>query len=477
MGESFFSFSITRKYPYKWFTPVVIIGGIVFAVLFSLLNFAASGYSLVGINTDNPNTTIANQSWFTRWPTFVSGSTQPTCQPYVLPVNTVFQTNNTAFTYTLTQIYQESDPGIVKIQGSLPYYNNYLEACNVTSIRALLQTISASSSQNYVQFWNIDLSADATCMINIGQGITYLNITASYNLVPPSGQLNLFAGRNATDKPALWWAESILSAYWIQTTANFFRDNLNREFQDNITAPWQWPVYKGSFSFTPQLDDLHRDITSLNYYQPPRCNFEVFNPNGTDSGGPWCDGNLTLEFLSSNPTTFGISAWIPADSLTKSMQSTMLTDLGQNRARQANILNDATALEYFTRNISGIVFDRNINGSTNTAGHLDLPQGHLKQDINLAQVGYNKSNASLPVVVQPSVIATTYSCQIPTRKSTGSLVVSLILADLVFLQGTWKLFLLLVDIYTAKKHPELMRCENCGIDFQRRQYIQKAYTV
>jgi hypothetical protein len=43
-GQSLFSYPLTKRYPFPWFTPVAAVLGIVFAVLFSLLNLAADGY-------------------------------------------------------------------------------------------------------------------------------------------------------------------------------------------------------------------------------------------------------------------------------------------------------------------------------------------------------------------------------------------------------------------------------------------------
>jgi hypothetical protein len=60
MYASWFSYNITRPYPYRWFTPVAIIGGVVLTVLVSLVNLGSSGYYLKTIYTNDPNTTIAS---------------------------------------------------------------------------------------------------------------------------------------------------------------------------------------------------------------------------------------------------------------------------------------------------------------------------------------------------------------------------------------------------------------------------------
>jgi hypothetical protein len=44
MHESIFSYNITKPYPYRWFTWLVVLGGIAAAALFSVINLAANGY-------------------------------------------------------------------------------------------------------------------------------------------------------------------------------------------------------------------------------------------------------------------------------------------------------------------------------------------------------------------------------------------------------------------------------------------------
>ena len=55
-------------------------------------------------------------------------------------------------------------------------------------------------------------------------------------------------------------------------------------------------------------------------------------------------------------------------------------------------------------------------------------------------------------VVNPAVIATQYFCQIPRLKSTGSLLIAIIVADLVFLQVLWKVLNLAVTFGLTRRH-------------------------
>ncbi len=46
MASSWFSYDLSRPYPYRWFTPVSLCGGTLFLALFTWLNFAANGFEL-----------------------------------------------------------------------------------------------------------------------------------------------------------------------------------------------------------------------------------------------------------------------------------------------------------------------------------------------------------------------------------------------------------------------------------------------
>jgi hypothetical protein len=60
--------------------------------------------------------------------------------------------------------------------------------------------------------------------------------------------------------------------------------------------------------------------------------------------------------------------------------------------------------------------------------------------------------------VESTTIATEYLCQIPKLKPTGSLLVSVIVADLVFLQVLWLILNWTVTLFFQRKNPEAKRC-------------------
>ena len=67
----------------------------------------------------------------------------------------------------------------------------------------------------------------------------------------------------------------------------------------------------------------------------------------------------------------------------------------------------------------------------------------------------------MPVVL-PAVIATQYYCQVPQLKSTGSLLVAVLVADLVFLQVLWKVLNLAVTFSMKRRRRDANYCDGCA---------------
>lgn len=131
--------------------------------------------------------------------------------------------------------------------------------------------------------------------------------------------------------------------------------------------------------------------------------------------------------------------WIEADNLAKALESTILTDLGQQDAHP-NILADADLIQHFSSNFSMITdvaqvgwwptLDLNKTGKTLDDEYL---VGPAIQDYNTLK------DTTGPLGVRPSVFAMNYLCSVPQRKSTQSLLISLTIADLVSLRPNGRL--------------------------------------
>jgi hypothetical protein len=462
MRPSIFSYNISRPYPFKWFTPVVFIGGLIAALLLSVLNFVSNGYYLSVEISTNPNSTITQGIWFANWPSFLTSKVQPTCQSVGIPINSQFYTNQTGLTYTLTKIWQPtSNPENINISPSLIYHNNILEDCKTNAIVMNIQALDQLPGQFSWNEWAADVLAYITCSINGESGRTMFNLTTNYNLVPQDASfpdnsaytahdestLFSFVSRDKETRASLWWGETLLSMYWISLS---YALQVIRWDDTQSGTP---AIRKGAISFTPNHAAAKvgnpnvpsaADITKLDYFnidyrfivQTSFNDFDVIWP------GPI---NITTSNVSSDNTYPNI--WIPADRLAKSLQSVIMTDLGQTSSTFPNILTNATTLEYFTSDMKNIV-----PGEIKNVHPIPAQQDYL-----------SLRSETGPLIVTPSVIISNYICQVPRRKPVGEIFVSVLLADLVFLQALWKLLRLYTETFLLRKKlgPRVNYCEGC----------------
>jgi hypothetical protein len=140
----------------------------------------------------------------------------------------------------------------------------------------------------------------------------------------------------------------------------------------------------------------------------------------------------------------GSTLWLAADNLAKSFLSVILTDLGQTTAKQ-NILQDASLLQHFTSNFSEILKDGDSRGS----GPMMEDYDTLKDTIG-------------PIGVNPATLAVNYLCNVPQLKSWSELIVSILVADLVFLRALWSLFTITMSSWVKYNDKTRNWCEGCS---------------
>ncbi|KAF3023600.1 hypothetical protein E8E14_012112 [Neopestalotiopsis sp. 37M] len=441
--QSLFSYELTRPYPYKWFTPVVTIGAVLFAALFSFLNLGSSGYNLVLKTSHDPNTTIAEGQQSARWPSFLNAAVQPSCQPTDIDVNSQFFTNNSALLYTLTAVWQESE-GVITFLPSLTYQNNILEDCSISAIEHDVEQLDRSPVQIAYNMENVAVTTFATCSITSNIGLVFFNMTQVYNYVPStislSGQGTFlatnFLTRDQDSRTALWWGESLLSAYWVQMSY------LLQQARKNKTDDDQFGIRKGLMYFTPsdgstkRINDL--DFFDLDYRFYTETNegrtFSVIFPNSQTE----MTSVANLDRLETYP-----NVWIAADSLAKSAYSTIMADLGQTSS-QPSIFADTTTLEYFSQNISFV-----------TQNYINTYPGPADKPFDSAK------DANITLTFPPSVISATYFCQVPQLKSATNLIVAILVADLVLLRAIWQIYKLGTQAYLVRTRPGSEFCQGC----------------
>jgi hypothetical protein len=204
-----FSYSVSRKYPYKWFTWFVIIGGICASVFFSILNLAADGYVLNVEYAFDYNQTVATKRWTQRFPFSLVDKSVANCQSQLIQVNSQFLTNNSALQYTLT--------GAEDANSTLPaleYTNNLLRNCSVAFIEIDLESTQRTAAQQGWGPWGPKAFAQLSCLINNNKVPTSINLTVAYEFLTPTIETGIAfsfvqSPSNQTDA-SLWWGQSLL---------------------------------------------------------------------------------------------------------------------------------------------------------------------------------------------------------------------------------------------------------------------------
>lgn len=170
--------------------------------------------------------------------------------------------------------------------------------------------------------WGVIAQAFITCSLDTeDQKITIFNLTAEYNLMPPTVSIysgfTTFIGRNQTSKTSLYWGESLLSMYWLKFAGDMDATGISDGNQTATSGTLYYTV-NGS---TTDISDIDFFNAQWRFIVPHTDNTYVVYVGGPGFGrsGMWYDISIS------------------ADTLAESMYSTILTDLGQHGAF-ANIL-------------------------------------------------------------------------------------------------------------------------------------------
>lgn len=446
-SESVFVYNLTRPYPCRWFTPVAIVGGIITTVLASFLNLAATGYELVTISSTDPNVTLSQHTtWFANWPTWLA-STRASCEATTMPLQTGLYTNKTALLYTLISSWRYDGFGNQMSLGSLMYYNNPLGNCNVSSILVDIESADRTAGQAAVSLVGAVLTAKVVCLVDRPEGPTFIEMATTYDPIPPlTLQTALFLDVNATDKTSLYWGNSITRLYWTDVVMKYFEDNIHLKI----------PNYKATVTLSRVDESLPAttdDLKDMDFLRVQACWLMPLNSTGIQHNDNFCDSN-TISVLAKGTTKNKPipSVWQPISVLGKALWFTVLADLGRDDDFMPNMLSHPDLLESLTANMSVV------NETITPTWHWGLSSSKRSLAPFVAsQSTTNNTELEIP----PSVLATNYICQVPGLKSTGTLIVSILVADLVLLQAIWKIFVLVVDQFFISKREDLRYCEGC----------------
>ena len=138
--------------------------------------------------------------------------------------------------------------------------------------------------------------------------------------------------------------------------------------------------------------------------------------------------------------------WVQADAFAKVFYSAILADLGQGNG--SNILSNPALLQNYT----------NFNNITNNATGVETPW----LQAGPARSSYDDLASSLgPLGITPSTIYAQYFCQIPEIKAGGTLFVTILVADLVFVQALWQILKWTTSAWLERHDEQMNYCPGC----------------
>jgi hypothetical protein len=262
-----------------------------------------------------------------------------------------------------------------------------------------------------------------------------INFTTEYNSEP--NQFDAFVQLDSSSQGSLWWGAELLSM-WFQALRT---QMAHSESPAHVSYDWLYVTL---------WFDNSKDITDMDFISF----LGSYARNGTFN---WLGGIQNVSSLSVWNNT-NIQPYLPQqiDGFAKSLYSTVLVDLGQQEG--PNILTNPDQPQHYLA--ASFDVDRN----TDTAGNYTLSTYWHTGPVTASQ-SYKTLNSTGSgmgrLSVTPSQIYAQYVCQVPSIKSAGSLIWSIIIGDLVLLQAIWKVFIWTVDLWLTNKDKSAMLCDGC----------------
>lgn len=443
---SSFSYSITRQYPYKWFTPTAVVGGIVLTVLFSAINFFSNAYNMIIITTNNPDVVEANH-WSGKVPGSLTSKIQPKCEDAIIPIGSTVNTNQTALSYQLVRV--QDNPG-------LTYHNKPLRDCDVTQILIDFQTENGRQAALMDRSgWGVTVSADITCSIpNKQDPYKTLDLRARYDPLSSSAApgVSTLIRVNAST-PAFLWSETLLLAFWTETVTAITTQT--SQYSDTEAMVPRYNLSSGYLAFKRP----HTDIKSPSFFLAGQ--YAFFSANATQKalkGSFNSQQNTSYETLTTAGNVTWPNIWTPADRLAKAMFSALSADLGQNdriiiaadgSPTDWSMVTTPDSLHYWTQNLTQIWEASTIADKKSLLGY------------GWMQIEQYTNTDAKALVFTPSVLAATYTCSVPRIKSGANVFISVLIADLVLLRAAWSLYNYLVEYFVKTRCVDANLCLGC----------------
>lgn len=485
--SSWFSYKLQRKYPYRWFTPVAIVGGVIFTILFSFINLAANGYQLKTIYVTDPNATLSQRYWYNNPPWSWTSKIETTCEAQNLQTGSQFFTSHLGLTYTLKSIWTGSSADNVTTNfPALAYLNNPLEDCHVDLVDVEMRRSSRDNGAP-APWWVWEASyADATAHCTIATDTGFVNASFTVHYTDLQRTYDYVLETDYVKSASIWWGTRLVNVYWqgclwAMSATNWTDEETPSSFTSNTNSK-QWDLGSFKLSVVNESSIQSMDMFSLEYY--------LVAEDGTINNPRPEPANFSQATWYNNASLPLSAIMTEAQGFAKAFYSLILVDLGQ--ASLSNLLLDEDNLQsalqakqdsfrqgtnpwlpqydslrcWFTEAEAAQVavtdtvdcneFNRLIDPNI-TNYNTDAVMEKYRLD-----AAYELFNDQMgPLNTSTATIYSQYACSVPVQRSAGPLAIAIIIADLVLLSTVWTIYNFIVGWRLRRDDPIADACPRC----------------
>lgn len=420
----------------------------------------------------NANRTITTKRWYNYWAfTWGDDALNPKCEHLEIPVGYQFMTSNLGLRYDVTSVIfnRQSANGtsLQEKRGSISYLNNTLTNCQVDGIDINLKKSDSSiPDPTWYGWWSwLDSSADiqAHCDIVNDEGpftvsfsTTYQTTETVFDTISTTKLYNYVAIDNFTSHASVWWGTRMLTNYFVGTQ-HMMASTLHIDATNTTYAQGRI-----SYTGTDKQSIFDNDIFGLDYFLIDTAGGAVNSDNDmADVSKVYNNASFEL----SPPLTEGL--WFA-----RVFQSLVLVDLGNSQA--PNLLLDSSSLKTalnstgdFNRHGSGALanataFNRWKFADISSPGDLTWTSS---SGVSMEQAYSKFSNLDGDMGslgTRDATIYAQYICSESGRKSNGTVIMLIIVANYALFQTFWAIFKYWWDERSLHRNGETaMCCEGC----------------
>ncbi|XXG95603.1 hypothetical protein Hte_001871 [Hypoxylon texense] len=399
----------------------------------------------------------------------------PKCEPRLVSVGDRFFSTNLGFYYEVISIsrYDGNRRGATSLP-SVPYLNNTLEDCHTDDVKInfVKSDLSSPPDSWWISWGPSGTVTKAHCTVLSESGPANLTLGVEYRGIGGHGY-DYVINDNYTTHASVWWGTRLLNAYWHSVMTVMSQVTVPGGDRDVFFNHGRAHYYWTDHTAEKSIRDL--DFFRLHFYflgsNAKVINSNTFKDRPTD--------NLTALYNNASvPYSTVITEGLH---FAKIMHSLISVDLGNSRL--PNLLLDDDSLTYallspddMNRRPGGLLYD-NSTGFVEFYKATKIPAPDLlgrDDDLVFINQSYNAFRSRVgDLGTQNATILSQYLCSVPVQKSTWTMLIGVLMADIVFLQAAWKLLTMTAGSMASNQNPKAMFCQGCLRDEDGKAHSQK----